>query len=406
MPNPADLRYASGYENNCLLNCGVHLIVKELLQAKTGSPLFAWVSSFNQQYGLNIDNIADLKKIFQHYTNPFEREIILGPVLRQHLRNTYLSDEEIRKHYFANSSGYSFSDLVHAYISAESDELANTVAYQNLGNLFANNQEFLQQLRRDYLADALRVSNFIEANSSRINEYWNLIGYKRYVEYITEIPQSRMLYADDAAPYYNRLGVMLEYFESTEQSDPQPILFDKSEMHHRLVVTNTGRHWDFYAQDIPASHNDSYTEANMRKAKLYFAETDYFSTRRAKIKSALQQVVPKQAAVTAPALASVTEKLQHGSKLNEIYEDSATLISMSSEADIDTNINFFKSMHVKLRELHREVQDSNSFIKDEINKFIKADANELLQETEDEDHALALALQEIEIMDYMRRTNS
>lgn len=280
--------HTSGWGNNCGFNCIVHFICDELEKPGNEAEIKkiyespenrAMLDKFFDYYRLNETgikkenfNILSLKKILQQYPHPLDREIILGPVLREYV------GEKLKKEYDrgGRESGVAWDYfkrdalkyLKAKVAEAEGDQKAVSKAYADMDNVymirgmedanakmldvvFKEYREACEKAREDKL-EPPQLEDFFD--DKRVSELWfTNNGVGNYLFEMTvgtamiSIPELvvatkslgiELSVFDDKGPIFDRDGIRY----STTRSIYRPEI----QSSRNLKIINIGKiHWEY-----------------------------------------------------------------------------------------------------------------------------------------------------------------
>ncbi len=298
---PEALAITTGMGNNCSFHCLAHFIAKELLDPRKSpqeieqlyrQPVYqALLRNVASYYNLANVTPEMFQNILKNYQNPIDREIFLGPVLRNQFKEL-LKEPRIMRPQLSTFSSQFKQDTekylqkleIESQINAASTAIEKSVLRKQLASITYSNEYFveankdwLNNLHKDYKAAQLE---YARAGQGKINvkDYVaSMVGpdkieaaYKRFADHVGN--PAKQSYVDDhqlqlfAAEFgIKNLRVQMPEFD-------RPIdYFDRYDPTGKdLTVKIINRnHWEYLTDANEAMlHNRAYQNYNAIKDKL------------------------------------------------------------------------------------------------------------------------------------------
>jgi len=289
---------ATGWHNNCGLNCLTHLLKAKLdnneLEEIFSQPAYLRIlESFKMFYKLDFTpSWSQIKTLLNNYANPIDHEAILSPVLRYYLGSFLFNQAPLL---WENEGQGAFSEYIEkgavmdVYIPIYN---SNMTLMKTLRNQYLKELEFIEKdpfsekekeianiaLNRNNIPERLRTENkikeqilfnrkndLLEKIVNEGKESWLKGGCKNYALYIGELLNSVMVSGEHLQLLCQHLNIGLSLYGQNYEliySPNQGTLWN-------FKVINSGLHWEY------ESIHDDVNEHNKFYSDQYFNEERY-----------------------------------------------------------------------------------------------------------------------------------
>lgn len=181
----ARLARTSGSHNNCGLNCMTHFLISkleagEIEDRENRKEYQELLRSFEEYYGLEPETLdfEALSKIIKKYPNPLDREEILAPVLRLHLKKVLGSEQETWNVQILDSGeirGLGYQNFVKSYIAGNQNYFEENMIKSNLGAFSALQTQYQSQVADEQSKEV--TNDEIEVAKKTLNNNFPLLSF-------------------------------------------------------------------------------------------------------------------------------------------------------------------------------------------------------------------------------------
>ncbi len=333
----------SAVNNNCGLNCLTHFLYSKLQSGEaqfihSDNPDYkALLETFQEYYSLeNKLNLDELKKLLDEFNNPIDREIVMAPVLRQHLSKVL---KGAAQELYAEAPAAISEYLREGVIEGVSAPLinANKTFFQQLKNTYDQemvniNHRPVDSYEREVAAQQLKIKSatineenildqvlfnrkneLLDSLESNAKAYWFSEGCSNYADYIGNLSKAIEVSADHLTILCQHLSIGVEVYTQdsidTAKTNDRirnithgAQLLPAEEYPWLMRVYNSGIHWEYEEPDGSLikvrEHNQYYQGLNPQNqfnVKAYIdssAKDSIMATVMHKVDNRAKSVVP------------------------------------------------------------------------------------------------------------------
>lgn len=306
------------WHKNAAFNCVVGFLSDELnaQSAKEINELYqepgykSILREFNRYYKLNVSSGEEFQLLMQKYSNPVDREAILGPVLRMRLGSLIKSQSEGIGS--IDSTLESFFNNVKAFFNDAEDYSSDA--------LLKANQAFLERLKIALITEPNErktMDAFFLFHKADLEQYWRREGHARYADYLGDLNNSAEISEGELSILTESLEIGLQIYRDGSE-EGSALTFGPLKNENRIImIVKNGYYWmrvinhlEYVAEhNAPYSLLDDFLKNYIEKVRLE-ADTLTFAS-NAEQMSALDQLkeeVIRQSSIVAKAYADAHQQ--------------------------------------------------------------------------------------------------
>lgn len=246
---PALICSATGWHNNCGLNCLTHFLAKKIengdIHIFDDDPSYEkLLSTFQDYYHLpNKPSWDDIREKFQQFPNPLDREAIFAPVLRKLLGEIIAQKADLQW-----AEGY--SALIDNFITT--GDRADVIS-----PIIRSNSKFFEGLRRRYLDEPTAAN--LATLMQEAGENWIMGGSRRFGDYMGDLLTGEPVSAQQLHDVVHYLHMSANIVSPNGDE-----YVDADALWNFTLYNRGGMHWEYSDPNLTSAdvraHNLQYDE--------------------------------------------------------------------------------------------------------------------------------------------------